>query len=456
MGNLGPSGVVPVVLCGGSGTRLWPSSREKLPKQFLKLLGGSSLLQETITRALRISGANPENVVTVTLGKMSESVRKQLHDLDPALAVHVLSEPSARDTGAAVAYAANYVRENFGGEAVMWILPSDHHIADEQAMKSSLENALWAAGQGHLVTFGIQPTRPETGYGYILEGNALKDGAVYNAEKFVEKPDLETAKQYLASGKYLWNSGMFVFNVDSVLGQYEKHAKSLNDTVKQAMAKQDGGVIDAELYASIEKKPFDKAIMEVADHVAVVPANPDWSDIGSWESLWEIRAKDENGNVKDGDVFCLQSTDCMVQANGKLVACAGVRDLVVIDTPDSLLVADKKNSDIMKHLVNALKADSRPEVTEIGSGPGIEEISIDGKGAVGLGRAGQGQAFVLPLEGHVTIVDGNGKEKPLRIGEAFFMAPDAEYRLENREGGKAQAVKVTTSFANDIKSVAAE
>lgn len=365
MSNTNALRVVPVILCGGSGTRLWPASREKLPKQFLNLLSDMSLLQETVERALRISGAKPEDVVTVTLADMSESVTAQLRDLDPALALHILSEPSARDTGAAVSYAANYIKDKMGVGAVMWILPSDHHIGDESAMKASLDNALWAAGQDNLVTFGIRPTRPETGYGYIRLGASLKDQAVFRADKFVEKPDLATAREYLETGKYLWNSGMFVFSVDCVLAQFEKHAKPLNDTVIKAM---DGGdKINPELYASIEKRPFDKAIMEKADLVAVVPADPEWSDIGSWESLWEISEKDEDGNVKSGQVFTLQSTGCLVQSTNKLIACAGVNDLVIIETADSILVVDKKNSDIMKALVNAMKAQGRREVTEIPS-----------------------------------------------------------------------------------------
>lgn len=444
-----PKKIVPVILCGGSGTRLWPASREKLPKQFLNLLSDQSLLQETVLRALRISGAQPENVVTVTLGNMSESVREQMRSIAPALAQHILSEPSARDTGAAVSFAANYIKSHFGGDAVMWILPSDHHIGDENAMKESLDHALWAAGQNYLVTFGIQPTRPDTGYGYIRLGTALSGQGAFKAEKFVEKPDLATAQHYLETKQYLWNSGMFVFSADCVLEQFEKHAKSLNETVCTAMKKSaDAHEVDATLYASIEKRPFDKAIMEKADLVAVVPCNPNWSDIGSWESLWEIREKDAGGNVTDGEVFTLQSSNCLVQSKNKLIACAGVQDLVIIETADSLLVADKRNSDIMKLLVNGMKAEGRKEVVDIScGGSGLREIDLSGKGAAAILSSGDAQSFLVVMDGKGVLIDPQGKEKALSSGEMFFLSPNASYRLEAREGGSVKAVKVMTSFA---------
>ncbi|MBK6895633.1 MAG: mannose-1-phosphate guanylyltransferase [Alphaproteobacteria bacterium] len=452
-----PKKIVPVILCGGSGTRLWPSSREKLPKQFLNLLSDKSLLQETVLRALRISGAKAENVVTVTLGNMSESVREQMHSIDPALALHILSEPSARDTGAAVSFAANYIKKHFGGDAFLWILPSDHHIGDEKAMKESLDHALWAAEQDYLVTFGIQPTRPDTGYGYIRLGASLSGQGAFKADKFVEKPDLATAQQYLETKQYLWNSGMFVFSADCVLAQFEKHAKALNETVCAAMKKSAcENEVDPALYASIEKRPFDKAIMEKADLVSVVPCNPDWSDIGSWESLWEIREKDEHGNVRNGEVFTLQSSNCLVQSKDKLIACAGVQDLVIIETTDSFLVADKSNSDIMKHLVNGMKAGGRKEVADFMRGSsGLEEIEIKGKGSVSLSGSGDAYSFVVLLEGKAAISDTHGKEKVLEQGEVFFLTPELSYRLENREGGALKAVKVGTSFALGLKREAA-
>ena len=430
---------------GGSGTRLWPSSREKLPKQFLNLLSDKSLLQETVLRALRISGAKPENVVTVTLGNMSESVREQMHSIDPALALHILSEPSARDTGAAVSFAANYIKKHFGGDAVLWILPSDHHIGDEKAMKESLDHALWAAEQDYLVTFGIQPTRPDTGYGYIRLGASLSGQGAYKAEKFVEKPDLATAQQYLETKQYLWNSGMFVFSADCVLAQFEKHAKALNETVCAAMKKSASeNEVDPALYASIEKRPFDKAIMEKADLVAVVPCNPDWSDIGSWESLWEIREKDEHGNVRNGEVFTLQSSNCLVQSKDKLIACAGVQDLVIIETADSFLVADKNNSDIMKLLVNGMKAEGRKEVVDIScGGPGAEEIVMSGKQSLALVSGGS-SSFIVVIDGHATLSDPSGKEKVLTVGESYFLAPNTSYRLENKDGGSVKPVNLTT------------
>lgn len=356
--------IVPVILCGGSGTRLWPISREKLPKQFLSLTGEGTLLQNTAERALRISGASEDRMMAVTLEALRDEVSAQLEALSPAMARNILGEPSARNTAAAVAYAALYAAQNFGNDAYLWILPSDHHIGDDVALAQAFRTALEAASQDHLVTFGIQPTRPETGYGYIRIGDALNGGAALHARAFVEKPALDVAQSYLESGDYLWNSGMFLFRVGAVLENYRTHASDILDQVEQALAVAvSADRAEAQMYGKVAEQPFDKAIMEKSSRVAVVPCNPAWSDIGGFESLWEIREKDSNGNVLDGFVEAEDSRNCLVLAQDRLVACVGVQDLVVAETGDSILIADRKNGDALRTLVKRLKANKRREVS---------------------------------------------------------------------------------------------
>ena len=356
--------IVPVILCGGSGTRLWPASREKLPKQFLRLAGENSLLQDTFLRTRRICNALPDRFMTVTLASLGAKVREQLAESDPAAAGHVLNEPCARNTAAAVALAALYAKTAFGEDAILWVLPADHFMGDEQALETAFHLALKAAQSGRLVTFGIQPTRPETGYGYIRKAATDICEGIYSVERFVEKPDLETAKSYLSEGTYLWNSGMFVFRVRDVLDAFGTHSPAILEGVERALRAGTKGNPDPALYEAINSEPFDKAIMEKSDKVAVVPCDPQWSDIGSWESLWELRDKDENGNVTDGSVVCHRTENCLISASGRLIACAGVENLVIIDTGDAILIAAKSDGSAIKGIVDQLKKSQSPLTVE--------------------------------------------------------------------------------------------
>lgn len=356
--------VIPVILCGGSGTRLWPASRENHPKQFLSLMDDFSLLQNTIRRALRVSGAHASSLVVVTLSAMANSVKQQLAEIDPDATAHILCEPSARNTGAAVALAANYVATTFGPDAVMWVLPSDHHIAREDVLARAYQNALPAAIEGNLVTFGITPSRPDTGYGYIRVNADDKTPAVSMAEHFCEKPDLETAKSYLAEGNYLWNSGMFLFTAAHVLAHYNEYASSIQIATLEAMTKGAPTRPDAAAYAAIEKQPFDKAIMEKSNRVAVVPCDPHWSDVGTWESLFDIRDKDMNGNVIDGRAATHNASGCFIQGKDRLIAVAGLDDLVIVETDDALLITNKNDPASMQGLVAKLKSSGAREAID--------------------------------------------------------------------------------------------
>lgn len=353
--------LVPVILCGGSGTRLWPASRESHPKQFLTLIDDFSLLQNTVRRGLRAATALSD-VVVVTLDAMRPLVEEQVAETADDLRAHILCEPSARNTAAAVALAADYVAATFGADAMMWVLPADHHVGDEAALSLAVDKALAVAAKGNLVTFGITPTRPDTGYGYILKADALNE-SLFGVRSFVEKPDLATAKSYVNSGEYLWNSGMFLFTAGAVLDQFSVHAPGVLAALRTATAA-DKTRPAAPAYAQIESIPFDKAIMEKSDMVAVIPCDPRWSDIGSWESLWELRDKDHNDNAIDGRAACVNARGCLVQAKDRLIAIAGLDNIVVIETDDAVMIGQKSDGNSMKELVTGLKKSGAREVID--------------------------------------------------------------------------------------------
>ncbi len=335
--------IVPVILCGGSGTRLWPLSRAEMPKQFLRLTGEYSLLQNTLLRALSISGALPSNVVTVTLKLQMPLVAEHLAAIDPKAGKHILGEPRARNTAAAIALAADYVAKKFSQDAIMWVLSSDAHIGDEENLRTALQSALEVAAAGNIAIFGIKPHRPETGYGYIKKGAPSDIPNACLVDHFVEKPSFDTAKFYVQTKEYLWNSGMFVFRASTILDEYKALAPEILDHIKS--------------YDRIPALPFDKAILEKSSKLNVIPCDPLWSDIGSWQSLWEILKKDSNGNNLRGDITVHDSTNCLIRGSGKKIAVAGMDHAVIIETPDTIFIADKRNTDAIRSLVNSLKAD---------------------------------------------------------------------------------------------------
>jgi mannose-1-phosphate guanylyltransferase/mannose-6-phosphate isomerase len=344
--------VIPVILCGGSGTRLWPMSREDRPKQFLRLTGDDSLLQSTLRRALRAAPAR--HVVTVTLEEFAGDVAAQYAGVDPAALNHLLCEPAARGTAAAVAFAATHVARVFGRGAVMMVLHADHHIGDEEALSRVIDLAAGAARAGHIMTLGIRPTRPETGYGYIRVGAALEESNVYKVSSFIEKPAAAAAKSYLETGDYLWNSGIFLFAAGAVLEEYARHAPAVLHHI--------GGTPLAGHYMALPRESFDRAILEKSSRVAVVPCDPAWSDIGTWSNLWDVRGKDGDGNAVAGDAVCARTRNCLVQSQGRLIACAGVEDLVIIDTGDAILIANRKDSEALPALTEMLRKAGRAEI----------------------------------------------------------------------------------------------
>lgn len=273
---------IPVILCGGSGTRLWPLSRKEAPKQFLSPLHPErTLLQSTVQRALNTTGCTPDKIVIVTLASYAENARAQMKGLSELATQNIVVEPDARNTAAAIARAILYCEQTFGKDAVLWVLPSDHKIENEEALKTAYLKALQVTEQSLIVTFGITPSYPETGYGYIQKGEG------YEVKRFVEKPDIDTAQSYITQGDFLWNSGMFLFTIKTGLTEFKTHAPEILDLVHQSLT-------DPSHYLKIPKIPFDIAIMEKSQNRAVIPCDPKWADIGSWENL--LREKSDNAN----------------------------------------------------------------------------------------------------------------------------------------------------------------
>jgi len=296
--------IVPVILCGGSGTRLWPLSHQNKPKQFLKLINEHSFFQETVLRTLEVTRCKRSDIVVVTLVNFFEETIAHLEKLGPGLTDHVLVEPEGRNTAAAFALAAHYVRECFGEDALMWVLPSDHYIGDHDQLRGALEEARQAAAQGYMVTFGITPTSPETGYGYIAPGKALAGGAGFEVMEFVEKPQRETAEKYVRSGDYLWSSGMHLFSPGTVLDAFFKHDPDTAEKVTSGYCL--GGSRKSPLpgiYKTIKKQPFEKSVLEKSDNRAVVRCDLNWADIGTWNSLWRIlKKKIRQGSFDPGEI----------------------------------------------------------------------------------------------------------------------------------------------------------
>lgn len=351
--------MIPVILCGGTGSRLWPLSREAYPKQFLPLTGNQTMLQAT---ALRVSGlAGAQAPILVCNESHRFAAAEQLQEIDRA-AQSILLEPCARNTAPAIALAALAAVEQ-GEDPLLLVLPADHVVADTQAFLQSVTAATTLAESGHLVTFGIVPTNAETGYGYIRSGEAVGEG--WKVAEFVEKPDLATAEQYLASGEYNWNSGMFLFRASRYLEELEQHhpemIKACRSAFNGAARDLDFTRVDAEAFARCPSDSVDYAVMEKTETAAVVPMQAGWSDVGSWSALWELAERDENDNLLRGDVLAEGASGCLVHGGDRLIGVLGVEDLVVVDTDDALMVAHKSRVQDVKILVQRLKQSERSE-----------------------------------------------------------------------------------------------
>ena len=347
--------LIPTILCGGAGSRLWPVSREQHPKPFIRLADNQSLLQKAFIRGAFLPDVT--EVMTVTNREFFFKTEDEFREINASrLATSFVLEPFGRNTAPAVAAAVLFAAEKHGDDALLLVLPADHLIADQGAFSQAVAEAVKLAQAGKIVTFGIRPEAPDTGYGYIeAEGN--------HVVRFVEKPPLETAKAYVESGRYLWNSGMFCFNVGAMRREMEAHCPDVLSAtaacIKQSRLAQGKGFsqleLSAETFAQVPDVSIDYAVMEKSNQVAVVPCSIGWSDIGSWAALGDLATPDSQGNRIEGGAILHNVTNCYIQSNQRVVGAVGVSNLLIIDTPDALLIANRDCAQEVKHIYTALK-----------------------------------------------------------------------------------------------------
>jgi len=453
--------LVPVILSGGAGTRLWPVSRRAHPKPFMRLLDGETLAEKTFKRALAVGGDAP--VLTVTSRDYYFYTRDLYNNLIGEDHRHpFLLEPLGRNTAPAIALAAFYLQELSGPDAIMLVLPADHLIRDQAQFESSVADARSLAGQGYLVTFGIHPTHAETGYGYIRKGAPIPGSNGHRVEAFVEKPDELTAKKYLDSGAYDWNSGMFCFSVGHYLSALNRFAPQIFKAARtcwQAIDRENLAMeIPADLFADCPADSIDYAVMEKADNCAVVGGDFGWSDIGSWKAISELYQSDGSGNRIHGKAVMVGSRDCFVQSADRLVAAVGVHDLLIIDTGDAVLVADRDQAQDVKQVVEQLTdlrheaADFHQTVHRPWGSFSILEDAEDCKVKRLVVKPGQ----VLSLQKHFrrsehwTVIQGEAKvrladrEFFLKANESAFIPVNTQHRLENPGTEDVHLIEVQT------------
>jgi mannose-1-phosphate guanylyltransferase len=447
--------LVPVILCGGAGSRLWPVSRELHPKPFIRLSDGQSLLQKAFLRGARLPGV--AEVLTVTNRELFFKTRDEYREAAPDVRATFLLEPFGRGTAAAVACAALRVAERHGRDALLLILPADHLIERTEAFASAVARACELARQGRLVTFGITPTSPETGYGYIeADGN--------DVVRFVEKPSLEKAREFVSSGRFLWNSGMFCFAAGTLVDEMRRHSPAIVEAAQRcldAAAPATGRDLDqAELpeafFAAVPEDSIDYAVMEKSDKVAVVPCDIGWSDIGSWNAIGALTLADAQGNRIEGDSVLHDVHDTYIRSEHRVVGAVGVSNLVIVDTPDALLVADAARAQDVKQVYSRLKERGhdahklhrtvhRPwgTYTVLEEGPGfkIKRIEVKPGASLSLQMHHQRSEHWIVVGGIASVVNGD-RELTVNVNESTFIPAGNKHRLANATAAPLVIIEV--------------
>lgn len=451
--------IIPCILSGGSGSRLWPLSRSARPKQFLPIFDGESLFQKTLRR---FSGEAYGAPIVITNAEHRFLVGEQMEEAggSPAEATIVL-EPVGRNTAAPAAIAA-LVAQAQGDDALVLLAPSDHLVRDTAAFSRAVDLAVPAALAGRIVTFGIRPSEPNTGYGYIrlAEGTGEGDGAVRPVEAFVEKPDLERARAFLADGAHVWNAGIFLFSAATMIAEFERHAPEVLARVRDALAAAARDLdflrLDRDLFSAVPNISIDYAIMEKSDRIACVPTDPGWSDLGSWSAVWEALDKGSDGNSALGEAHFVKAHDNLVVSDGALVSVVGLDHVMVVATKDAVLVAEKGHAQDVKTVVERLQADGRRETREHrrlyrpwgwreeiarGSRFQVQEIEIKPGESMSL------QSHVNRAE-HWVVVSGtlaieiDGETRLMTENQSAYVPVGARHRLANPGRVPARVIEI--------------
>lgn len=443
--------ILPVILSGGAGTRLWPLSRELYPKQLLPLASEKTMLQETVLRLDGISDL--ENPLIVCNDAHRFMVAEQVRQLDKEPHAIIL-EPCGRNTAPAVAIASLYAQK-METDPVLLILPADHLIQDVSKFHQAVQLGVKQAERGSLVTFGIVPTQPETGYGYI-RADQSSNNSVYPVAEFVEKPDLETAKSYLASGDYYWNSGMFMFRASRYLEELKHYQPEMLIACQNAFNRMAGDLdfqrLDETAFAACPADSIDYAVMEKTDQAVVIPLAAGWNDIGGWSALWDIHPHDADGNVLIGDVLTESANNCYLHASHRLIAAVGVDDLVVVETADAVLVASRNQVQNVKGIVEQLKTQKRNEAllhrrvnrpwgsyegVDVGERFQVKRITVNPGASLSLQKHHHRAEHWIVVKGTATVTCGKNvmllsenQSTYIPLGEAHRLANPGQIPLE--------------------------
>lgn len=446
-----------VILAGGSGSRLWPLSRQHLPKQFLSLDGDVSLLQTTINRLAPVIDA--KNILIVT--QESHAKGEAYHALLPYQA---LFEPIGRNTAPAIALAAAYLTahgaENHLADPIMVVLPADHSIKDEARFRAHLELAIKAAESGKLITFGIQPTQPDTGFGYI-KAHAGDTPEVYVVERFTEKPDHATAEHFLKEGNYFWNSGMFVWRASVILAEIQQHLPAVHQVIQTILAEsRAAGTFQQAVgkhFSSMPSISIDYGVLEKSGQVALIPCDIGWNDVGSWQAVHEISAQDENGNVLQGNVIALGCENSLIRAEKRLVAAIGVKDLCIIETADAILISSSEQTQQVREVVDTLQQRGATEhvyhakvnrpwgnytvLEEDQEGFKIKRIEVAPGARLSLQSHRQRSEHWVVVSGTATVTNGD-EVITVHKNQSTYIPIGTQHRLENRGNEPLHIVEI--------------
>jgi len=448
--------IIPVILSGGSGTRLWPLSRENYPKQYIDLLGGFSMLQETI---LRLNGLCGElEPIIICNHQHRFIVAEQLKEIQLENAT-ILLEPSGRNTAAAITAAALHVLKMKIKEAVLLVLSADHIIQDNKSFHDSIRVAIQQAQYSKLVVFGVTPTYPNTGYGY-LKTNSNSHKSFLNVDEFVEKPNKGAAKNYILDPNYYWNSGMFVFEPKFFINELSIYSKDIVVAIKSSYNKSNKDLdfirLEKESFESSPNLSIDYALMEKSKNVIMVPLKAEWSDVGTWKALSEIEKKDPNGNTMKGDVVSIETKNTYINAQHKLITTIGLKDLVIVDTPDATLIANKNNLNEVKNIVSKLKKEKRIEsgshkkvhrpwgwydTIEIGDFFQVKKLHVKAGAKLSLQLHHKRAEHWVVVRGTATVVNNDNKYT-LGEGESTYISLGAKHSLENLTKSPLEVIEV--------------
>ena len=442
-----------LILAGGSGSRLWPMSREMYPKQLLKIGGKSTLFQETFKRL--IHNIDDKRIFSITNVKHSSNVRMQLDELQKKFCreseYKIITEPVGRNTAPAIALAVQYIKADArrGSDPIILVVPSDHSISDEIEFSSIIEKGVKLAKEGYIVTFGITPKRADTDFGYIKTGkNAKIQGFVKSAFKvseFKEKPDLKTAQEYVKSGKYFWNAGIFMFKASVFMSELKKYSPEILKILKEAKITDAEPSIEYEIFKTMPDISVDYAVMEKSKKIALLPLDCGWNDLGSWEAIYDISQKDKNGNYILGNVIDCGSKNSMIYSTSKLVTTIGLENTVVIETEDALLVCDKNKTQDVKKIYEKLKDKNDPAhqihktvyrpwgyytVMQQGEGFLTKCIVVNPKAKLSLQKHFHRSEHWVVLEGTAFVIKGEETHE-LKSGESINIAVEEIHSLQN-------------------------